>query len=70
MSSEGEREGVREKGRRHTKNRRGKLPRSRESSKTLTIGKHSGNVPYRETCANLVVVYLVALKYYSHVFTV
>lgn len=37
------------KGRRHN-NRRGKLPRPRESWKTLTIDEHSGSVPYRETC--------------------
>lgn len=44
-----ERERVSEKGRRHN-NRRGKLRRSREGWKTLTIGEHSGSVPYREMC--------------------
>lgn len=43
------RERVSEKGRRHN-NRRGKLRRSREDWKTLTIGKHRGSVPYREIC--------------------
>ncbi len=38
-----------ERGRRHN-NRRGKLPRSREGWKTLTIGEHRGSVPYREMC--------------------
>lgn len=45
----GGRERVSEKGRRHN-NRRGKLRRSREIRKTLTIEEHRGSVPYRETC--------------------
>lgn len=45
----GQGERVSEQGRRHN-NRRGKLRRSREAWKTLTIGAHRGSVPYREIC--------------------
>lgn len=62
-------ERVSEKGRRHN-NRRGKLRRHRETWKTLIIGEHRGRLPSRETVAgSWVVVYLVVLEYYSHVFT-